>query len=77
MQKLWLTADLHLGHGNIVKYCKRPFLPEAEIERVESEGRRDWRVSDESVSGVESFSQGGRNLSWVVSTLPERTDYLR
>jgi hypothetical protein len=77
MQKLWFTADLHLGHGNIVKYCNRPFLSEAELERVESEGRRGWRVSDESVSGVESFSQGGRNLSWVVSTLPGRTDYLR
>ena len=43
MQKLWFTADLHLGHGNIVKYCNRPFLSEAELERVESEGRRGWR----------------------------------
>ena len=22
---LWLTADLHLGHANIIRYCDRPF----------------------------------------------------
>lgn len=21
----WFTADLHLGHTNIIKYCSRPF----------------------------------------------------
>lgn len=25
MTNVWFTADLHLGHTNIIKYCKRPF----------------------------------------------------
>ena len=23
--KIWFTADYHLGHANIISYCKRPF----------------------------------------------------
>lgn len=23
--KIWLTADTHIGHANIITYCKRPF----------------------------------------------------
>lgn len=22
---IWLTADLHIGHFNIIRYCERPF----------------------------------------------------
>lgn len=29
---LWLTADLHLGHANIIGYCDRPFEAVAEMD---------------------------------------------
>lgn len=28
----FFTADWHLGHGNIIKYCKRPFLSKEQLE---------------------------------------------
>ena len=29
---LWLTADLHLGHANIIRYCGRPFEAVADMD---------------------------------------------
>jgi len=28
MERLWFTADLHLSHPNVIKYCSRPISPE-------------------------------------------------
>jgi calcineurin-like phosphoesterase family protein len=49
MFKVWFTADLHLGHGNIIKYCLRPFLAPDEQERARTDPRGKWRLSEETV----------------------------
>lgn len=46
---VWFTADLHLGHGNIIKYCKRPFLSPQEREAVERDPRSRLRLCDDTV----------------------------
>jgi len=47
--KVWFTADLHLGHGNIIKYCQRPFLTAQERDRARTDARGKWRVSDDTI----------------------------
>ena len=47
--KVWFTADLHLGHANIIKYCQRPHLDAQEKRLAKEEPRGRWRVSDETV----------------------------
>jgi calcineurin-like phosphoesterase family protein len=47
---VWFTADTHLGHGNIIKYCLRPFLSPAERALVEKDSRNAPRLSRETVA---------------------------
>jgi calcineurin-like phosphoesterase family protein len=46
---VWFTADLHLGHANIIKYCTRPFLTPDERHRADTDPRGRWRISPQTV----------------------------
>lgn len=72
-----ITADLHLGHGNILKYCNRPGLSKVEQEMLaekkawEADKRRnpslktpeppDFKVSRESVRVMDNYLIDGIN----------------
>lgn len=59
MSKVYLMADSHWGHGNIIKYCQRPFLTEVDKQRLTHDGawfngkwtgkESRWRMTDEAI----------------------------
>ena len=53
MSKLFFTSDTHFGHGNIIKYCNRPFLTDADAKALEENGgtwdKSNWRISRDAV----------------------------
>lgn len=53
----YVTADLHLSHGNIIKYCHRPFLAESDKEALERMGGT-WHQGD---------WKGSKSSSWTIS----------
>jgi len=46
---VWFTADTHFGHGNIIKYCQRPFLSPEEFAATRDDPRSKIRISPETV----------------------------
>lgn len=46
---VWFTADTHFGHGNIIKYCQRPFLSPEEFAATRDDPRSKLRISPETV----------------------------
>jgi calcineurin-like phosphoesterase family protein len=47
--QVWFTADTHFGHGNIIKYCQRPFLSRDEEAATRADPRAKLRLSAETV----------------------------
>src|SRR5262249_40529168 len=45
----WFTADTHFGHGNIIKYCQRPFISREERKATRADPRAKLLLSDEPV----------------------------
>lgn len=61
MSNVFFTADLHLGHGNIIKYCNRPFLTDLDKQALlenggvwhsgsyKGDGASYWNITKEAI----------------------------
>jgi calcineurin-like phosphoesterase family protein len=54
----WFTADLHLGHGNIIDYCARPFDDTEAMNRALVDGWNDVVADDDDVWVLGDFALG-------------------
>lgn len=71
---IWFTADLHMGHENIIIYCNRPFTGLGKMEQtiisryrsVVKEEDTVYFLGDLSIKG----SQHRAHLDWVLEQLP-------
>jgi calcineurin-like phosphoesterase family protein len=69
----WLTADLHLGHANIIEYCDRPFsevdsMNEAIVERWNETVAAEDRVlvlGDVAMGRIDDTLKIARRLNGV------------
>lgn len=62
--RYWFTSDYHLGHANIIDYCKRPFKTLEEMEEVIIRNHNDRVKPEDTVFFIGDFyfknSSGGK-----------------
>ena len=58
-ERVWFTADTHIGHRNIIKYCQRPF---SDVEDMNKTLISNWNKVvgiNDYVFHLGDFSVGG------------------
>jgi len=69
LDKVFFTADMHLGHRNIIDYCNRPFTRLKDHDRTIIENFNRVMDEDSIIYHVGDFTLGD-------SRQAENTDYL-
>jgi calcineurin-like phosphoesterase family protein len=65
MSGVFFTADLHLGHGNIIKYCNRPY---SSIEEMDESLISNWNSvvgKNDHIYVVGDFTMGGNAPNYL------------
>ena len=64
--KIFFTADLHLGHSNVVKYCNRPFQTTEEMNEKLIENRNDTVSDRDEIYVIGDFAFMGTQQTEVI-----------
>lgn len=65
----WFTADLHLGHRNIIDYCDRPFADVDAMNRALIANWNETAAKDDTIWVIGDFALGK-----IAETLPIAAD---
>ena len=63
----FFTADTHLGHTNIIKYCNRPFKSTSEMDATIINNINEVVKSDDILYHLGDFSLG--NPGYIINYL--------
>jgi calcineurin-like phosphoesterase family protein len=61
--KIWFTADTHFGHGNVIRYNKRPFSSLSEIDETLIENWNGVVHPNDTVYHLGDFTLHGKKLT--------------
>lgn len=65
----WFTADWHLGHENIIKYCDRPFKTARQMDRTIIKRYCERVKPEDTVFFIGDLSMKRRNYKeWYIDT---------
>ena len=63
MANVWFSADFHLGHFNIIRYCNRPFSSTAEMDEAILSRLNECVKTDDHLSFLGDFCRGGPDVA--------------
>lgn len=70
MSRVWLIADLHFGHTNVIKYSNRPFQNREEMDQFMIEKWNSVVAKDDKVFVLGDFSfYGKEKTEQIMKTL--------
>lgn len=65
---IWVTADLHFGHANIMKYCNRPFDSTENMDKTILDNINHCVSEDDELYILGDFAMPGRHrLDYTLS----------
>lgn len=68
---IWITSDLHFKHGNIIKYCSRPFSSVKEMDDYLLDEIRFKVKPNDQVYFLGDFMFGSHNKKYYVDNFNE------
>jgi len=61
--KIWFTADTHFGHGNVIRYNKRPYSSGSEMDTVLIENWNKAIQPNDTIYHLGDFTLQGKKLA--------------